>query len=206
MRDLTTTSYAILGLLAIKPWSAYDLASQMQRSMRWIWPRAVSAIYAEPKNLVEHGLARAKVEHVGARTRTVYRVTAKGRRRLAEWLATPSSPPQFEAEAAVKLMFADQGSQEALLATLAELAVQARAVQNQMVAIGRAYEHGDNPFPERAHVNVLAGRLVHDYADMLERWAEWATKHVGAWPSTGPGAAGLAEGPLAETLALYDRT
>ena len=53
---LTTTSYAILGLLAIKPWSTYELAQQMDRSLGRIWPRAQSKLYEEPKKLVARGL------------------------------------------------------------------------------------------------------------------------------------------------------
>ena len=55
-RQLTTTSYAILGLLAVKPWATYDLAKQLQRSLHFFWPRAESNLYAEPKRLVEAGL------------------------------------------------------------------------------------------------------------------------------------------------------
>jgi PadR family transcriptional regulator AphA len=47
-RELTTTSYAILGLLAIKPWSTYELAAQMRRNLHYFWPRAESNLYAEP--------------------------------------------------------------------------------------------------------------------------------------------------------------
>ena len=54
--ELTTTSYAILGLLAIRPWSTYELARQMQRDLRFVWPRAESNLYAEPKKLIAHGL------------------------------------------------------------------------------------------------------------------------------------------------------
>src|ERR671938_339368 len=55
-RGLTTTSYAILGLLAIQPWSTYELAQQMDRSLGRMWPRAQSKIYEEPKKLVAHAL------------------------------------------------------------------------------------------------------------------------------------------------------
>jgi len=60
-RPLTTTSYAILGLLAIQPWSTYELAQLMKRSMHFFWPRAESNLYAEPKRLVEAELATAEV-------------------------------------------------------------------------------------------------------------------------------------------------
>jgi hypothetical protein len=49
MAELTTTSYAILGLLNIKPWSAYELTQQAQRSLRYAWPKSESHLYAEPK-------------------------------------------------------------------------------------------------------------------------------------------------------------
>jgi hypothetical protein len=49
VRELTTTSYAILGLLAIRPWSTYELARQMQRDLRFVWPRAESCMKAGAK-------------------------------------------------------------------------------------------------------------------------------------------------------------
>jgi PadR family transcriptional regulator AphA len=77
---LTTTSYAVLGLFSIRPWSSYELTQQMDRSLGRIWPRAVSKLYEEPKKLASHGLARSATQHNGQRTRTVYTITANGRR------------------------------------------------------------------------------------------------------------------------------
>ena len=31
-------SYAVLALLALQPWTTYQLATQMERSLGWIWP------------------------------------------------------------------------------------------------------------------------------------------------------------------------
>src|SRR5919198_2119040 len=95
-RQLTTTSYAILGLLAIRPWSTYELAKQMRRSLHHIWPRAESNVYAEPKRLVEAGLATAEVQKVGERPRTLYTITPKGRQALERWLATETAPTRVE--------------------------------------------------------------------------------------------------------------
>ena len=66
-RDRTTTSYAVLGLLAIRPWTTYELAKQVQRSLRWFWPRAERKLYDEPKRLAADGLATATREHTGKR-------------------------------------------------------------------------------------------------------------------------------------------
>jgi DNA-binding PadR family transcriptional regulator len=59
-RTLTTTAYALLGLLDIRPWTTYALAKQVARSLRLIWPRAESNVYEGPKALVAHGLATAQ--------------------------------------------------------------------------------------------------------------------------------------------------
>ncbi len=114
---LSTTSYAVLGLLSLRSWTTYELAQQMGRSLDRIWPRAESKVYEEPKKLVEHGLARAKVEQVGQRPRTRYTITAKGRRALAAWLAEPGAGPVLESEQLVKVLFAHQGTRSDTLAT-----------------------------------------------------------------------------------------
>ena len=62
-KSLTTTSYAVLGLLALRPWTTYELAKQVQRSLDWFWPRAERKLYDEPKRLVA---ARPRDRHRGA--------------------------------------------------------------------------------------------------------------------------------------------
>src|SRR3954451_11209192 len=95
---LTTTSFALLCLLGVRPWSSYELTRQMDRTLGRMWPRATSKLYEEPKKLVLHGLARARTEQIGARTRTVYEITDPGRRALAAWMATPGAGPSLEFE------------------------------------------------------------------------------------------------------------
>ena len=85
---LTPTSYAVLGLLAIQPWTTYELAKQMDRTLNRFWPRARSKLYEEPKKLVAEGLAVAETGAHGRRPRTVYSITPKGRQALRAWLST----------------------------------------------------------------------------------------------------------------------
>ena len=56
---LSPTSHALLGLLAIQPWSTYELAKQVERSLGWFWPRAERKVYDEAKRLVRNGHARS---------------------------------------------------------------------------------------------------------------------------------------------------
>jgi PadR family transcriptional regulator, regulatory protein AphA len=179
---LTTTSYAILGLLAIKPWSTYELTQQMDRSLGRIWPRAVSKLYEEPKKLVDHGAARAAREQVGRRPRTVYHITPKGRRALAAWLRQDSAGPVLESEQLLKVFFAENGTKEDLLATLASARAWAVERNEDSLAAGRAYQAGVGPFPERAAQNLLAGAFISDFYAMVAEWADWAAEQVKRWP------------------------
>jgi hypothetical protein len=47
----------VLGLLAVQPWTAYELTQQMRRSLHYLWPKSESLLYTEPKKLVDAGLA-----------------------------------------------------------------------------------------------------------------------------------------------------
>jgi DNA-binding PadR family transcriptional regulator len=204
LKELTTTSYALLGLLAVQPWSAYELTGQMQRGWSLIWPRAERAIYDEPKNLVAHGLARAAVSRTGRRRRTTYSITEKGRRALRRWLSEPAiAPPIFESEALVKLSMAQFGTKEDAVRALDNLEARAkelRAIEEQVLG---GYLDAAGPFPERVHLIVLVGKFLHEYRLLLSRYAEWARGTISAWDGIAtaeafPGAAELMRTLLTE--------
>lgn len=183
-RELTTTSYAILGLLAVRPWSAYELAKQMRRNLHYFWPRAESNVYAEPKRLVAGGFAQASAEPVGRRRRTVYSITPKGRRALAGWLAAPPADPRLESETLVKLAFAGSGTKADLLASLRRFRDQTEARRRELRAIFEEYIRGEDPFPERIHINVVGYRLLWQTTQVEVNWADWAIEEVERWPNT----------------------
>lgn len=180
---LTTTSFAILGLLAIRPWTTYELAKQMERTLYRVWPRARSRLYEEPKKLVAHGLAEAARESVGRRPRTVYSITEQGREALADWLHEPGAGPSLEFEQHVKLFFADFGTRDDALATLAAARTWAAGELGVFVEAAGAYVAGQGPFPERLGVTSVGARFLVDFYDLVDRWAAWATDVVEEWPA-----------------------
>ena len=179
---LTTTSYAILGLLAVKPWTTHELVQQVDRSLRRFWPRAQSKLYEEPKKLVAHGLARATEDPVGRRRRTRYTITAKGRRALAAWLREPGEGPILEFEQLLKISFADSGSKADVVANLAAARAWVLEQNEENVATARAYLEGRSAFPERAALNQLGGRFLAEFYVMVAHWVDWASHHVEEWP------------------------
>lgn len=181
---LTTTSYAILGLLSLRSWSAYELAHQTQRSLANFWRRAERQLYNEPKRLVRHGLAKASQERVGKRPRTVYEITAAGRRALRNWLDTEATAPALEAEEVLRTFFADRGTKDQLLATLRAMRERALAERAWGAQLCADYLATGGPFPDRLHIIGLMVRFIDGFGEHQLAWAEWAIEQVERWEST----------------------
>jgi PadR family transcriptional regulator, regulatory protein AphA len=183
---LTTTGYALLGLLFTRPYTPYELSRQMKRDLHFCWPRAERGIYYEPKHLVERGLATATAERIGKRKRTVYSITPAGRRAFLRWLEEgDAAPPQLECEAILRATFAHRGSKEALERALDGLRDHAAEMRAQLAAQAREYARTGGPFPDQLHLIALTGRFLIDYTALLTRWTEWAQAQVRDWPSPG---------------------
>ena len=183
-RPPSTTSHAILSLLAIQPWATYDLAKLMRRSLHFFWPRAESNLYAEPKRLVEAGLAEVQEEWTGDRRRTVYSITDAGREALGMWLAGESAAPRLESEPHLRLLFANYGAKADLLRTIDRIETDARETIEHYSTLCEEYARGEGLFPERIHVNTLLASLSIDQARAAVDWAHWARSEVERWTST----------------------
>ena len=181
---MTTTSYAVLGLLSVRAWTTYELAKQVQRSLNWFWPRAERKLYDEPKLLVAAGFATATREFTGQRPRTLYAITEAGRDALRRWLDEPSAPRVSEFEAMVKVFFADAGSLDQLRVTVDAIEASAR---DRVAALGDLVDRSltDGPvFPERQHISALTLRLQLAQEAAVLDWTAWAREQLSTWAST----------------------
>lgn len=179
---LTATSYALLGLLAVKPWTTYELAKQMDRTLSRFWPRARSKVLEEPKKLVALGLATATEEAVGRRRRTVYAITPAGRRAVAAWVTEPGEGPVLEFEQLLKVFFSENATRDDLLRTLHAVRAGVDERRQRNVEVARSLLDRRTPFPQRDAINQLVGTFLMDFDDTVDRWAEWSTQLVEAWP------------------------
>lgn len=184
MANLSTTSYAILGLLSLQSWTTYELAEQMRRALGQFWPRAESGIYTEPKKLVDAGYATAETEHVGRRPRVRYTITPAGRRALKRWMRTRSagSRPTVEFEQLIKVFFAERGTKDDLVDTLRSIKDANEAFAAATFSPNAEYLEGRGRYPERLPWLVLCGRFLDEFDRMVDRWATWAISEVEKWP------------------------
>jgi len=181
---MTTSSYAVLALLDLKPWTGYELTHQAQRSLRYAWPKSERLLYSEPKKLVELGCATSHQENHGNRTRNVYTITPKGQEVLNEWTSTRAQPPRLEIEALLRLLFADHGSREDVLGALDDLEGDIGEHHHAIVELMGSYLDGGHPFPQRTHLSVLFATFQIEMFKTIERWIEFARDEIDQWPTT----------------------
>jgi PadR family transcriptional regulator AphA len=185
VEPLGTTAAALLGLLALRPWTTYELAKQAQRSLQWFWPRAERKLYDEPKKLVALGYATAEGQRTGRRRSTVYSITPAGRRALRRWLGDePTAAPTFEIEQLVRVFFGDQGSADQLLAAIERAGAQARESLADLGSIVAAAEPDDRALRERDATSAIGLRLVLDLHRAIAGWSDWASAIVEEWDDT----------------------
>lgn len=202
--DLSTTSFVLLALLALRPWTTYELAKQMQRAVRWFWPRAERKIYDEPKRLVGLGLADSRTEMTGRRASTVYEITPAGRRALRSWVAEPSfAPAALEMEAMTKLFFADNGSAEQMLASLREVRRQADEALDVLGEFAIDFVEERDQFPARRATNAVTMELYMRVHETLRDWSKWAEQEVESWPPQRRQGRLVAAGPPDRGAALF---
>jgi PadR family transcriptional regulator AphA len=180
--SLSTTTYGVLGLLAVRPYSTYELAKAMGLSVGRVWPRTQSKLFEEPKKLVQHGYATAREERVGRRPRTVYAITSSGRQALAAWLAEPGDGPVMEFEGLVKLIFAEHGTRADALATIARARAWAVQMNADNITAAEKFAEREGRFEERRATTLLMGAFLTDFYALVAQWADWAGAEVSSWP------------------------
>ena len=185
-RSATSSSYACLALLGDRTMTASQVIEEMSTSgMRYLWPRAVSRLYEEPRHLCELGLA----EVVGPKERgrgTCYRMTAAGQQALRDWLEVPGGPPSFEYEALLKVYCSTHGSREQLLLQLATMKDHiARGYAKLMKT--SAQLAADGVAGPSARMSVLLFDYSRQELDMRARWVLETEREIARWPADKPG-------------------
>jgi DNA-binding PadR family transcriptional regulator len=105
--EATAVTWAILGLLAQRPRSGYDLKQAVDRTIRHFWAASYGQIYPELKRLEDAGWIAGKDSSNGSRPRREYRLTPAGRRALVDWLHGEETRMELRDESLLRLFFAD---------------------------------------------------------------------------------------------------
>ncbi|HEY5981706.1 MAG TPA: PadR family transcriptional regulator [Microlunatus sp.] len=124
-QDLSTTSYALLGLLVFSGPDApgmtgYELKQRADRTLRFYWVSpAMSQVYSELSRLADAGLVTAAFDGPAGRRDRRYRISSTGLERLQAW-QQQSSPefPILKHPIALRLLMGGLSSPERLRSML----------------------------------------------------------------------------------------
>jgi DNA-binding PadR family transcriptional regulator len=182
-RRLTTTSFALLGQLSLRPWSTYELAQQKVRYFRYVWPRAESAIYREVKRLADDGFVEGTREHIGRRSRTVYSITDAGLKELRVWLDTPVSPFAMEFEGMIRLFVAQIGTTDQIVAAIEQVKEDARQMLDFGGEVKLEYLEGRGALQDQVYIRVHAIDFFISLLNMVDDWTDRTLDEMRAWDS-----------------------
>jgi len=111
--------YALLALLAEGEAHGYALVKRFNHRLGPFWHPNVGQVYQLLHGLERRGLVAHREVTAGPRLRRTFRLTARGQRVLAAWLARrPSWPPPVRAEIFVRCLAAERDGAAAVLAQL----------------------------------------------------------------------------------------
>jgi DNA-binding PadR family transcriptional regulator len=182
-RKPSTTTHAILGLIAGEPASAYELAKRMQLTYSYFWPGARSHVFTEVKKLEALGWVAGEIEANGRRRRTTYAITRKGRQALALWLQTPPERFALEMEGLVRVYLASFGTDDDLDRAVAAMEASADTMLRIAGRIIPAYLEGRPPPPAaELHVRAILIDFLAGFAGFVDAWAKRSRKEIARWP------------------------
>lgn len=206
VQQMSPTTYALLGLLAARSWTGYELTNQLRRSLRFVWPSSEGHLYREQKRLIRLGWATLAREPAGKRDRNRYTITPAGRNALREWLATEPGEPRLEIEGIVRMFYGDQGGVDDMLRSIDVTRRKTRAMLDALLGFVDEYLepggplsmletgegatapapmfHGRPQFPQRLHVVALVLEATTALLSEIETSLASLAGEVETWPST----------------------
>ena len=174
--ELSPTAYVILGMLRREQRSGYEIKQVVDHSTRFFWAASYGQIYPELRRLAKAGLVKGEAQPRGGRKRTVYRLTAAGRKELRRWLEEEPTVLELRDEGLLKLFFCAAASEQ----RAAEILDAKRQLHEEKLARLRELEplveadRQSDPFPR------LVLRYGIESSEWTVAWCERAARELAA--------------------------
>jgi DNA-binding PadR family transcriptional regulator len=162
----TAVTWVVLGLVALRPRTGYDIKRIVDRSIRHFWAASYGQIYPELRRLEEAGWIKGRSMPRGGRSRRLYEITPRGRKELRTWLAGRETRIELRDESLLRLFFADTLGREEALA----LVRGRREGYRQMLEYLRGLDDGSGE-PDPPFIDLVY-RWALDYCEWGVRWCE----------------------------------
>ena len=143
----SSSKFAILGALSLKPASGYDIKRFVASSIGHFWNESYGSIYPILKKLAREKLIQAQKGPQNGRDRVIYAITQPGEKALRVWLSSPPRAEPFRSEILLKLFFARRAPVNISVSQIQE---RKRAEEHRLAAYAQikdqlTRQHADHP-------------------------------------------------------------
>ncbi|HEX3293774.1 MAG TPA: PadR family transcriptional regulator [Solirubrobacterales bacterium] len=179
--ELSATGKVILGMLAGRPRSGYEIKQLIDKSARFFWAASYGQIYPELKKLEDAGLIGGTDAAQGGRPRTVFKLTAEGRRAARAWIESEAQTLELRDEGLLKLFFAGSIEPKRAAEVARERAAIAREKGNELRAIWDVVDregHPDGPDAEPDIGSLTVLRYGIESSEWAAQWFERAAEDL----------------------------
>jgi DNA-binding PadR family transcriptional regulator len=166
--------YALLGALADRPRTGYELLKHFEQSFAYAWPASHSQIYPELARLLDDGLIEQAA--TGPRGSKTYAVTDEGVEEVRRWLRETDPDRRVRSEGALRPFFLWLLEPEEAIRQLDAERAYWRGILDELGAIREEPTGTDRK--SRTFRIVLEGG-IRTVTARLE-WLEWAIAEVGS--------------------------
>jgi DNA-binding PadR family transcriptional regulator len=166
--------HGILGLLASRPMSGYDLTREFDLTLAHVWTARHSQIYPELARLSADGL----IEQTGSgkRGRKVYSTTPAGRDEVVRWLREDEPGRELRVEALLQGFFYWMIPPDEAIALIGrERAAHEATLQRYEAVADLRTDWSSHPEQRSQRIMLEAGIR---YERGLVEWADWATNEI----------------------------
>lgn len=173
---MNTLGYAILGLLARRPHSGYEVTAKMRAPIGYFWTAGHAQIHGTLAKLVDAGLVAFTTEPgPGPHDKKLYSATGAGRDELARWAASPPPAPQPRNELLLRVYNGWLADPVEVLAMLDGEIARHRAALDTYQELREGFERTGAPDDPRSarfadYATLLAG--IGSEREEL-RWLRW---------------------------------
>lgn len=157
--------YALLALIGDGEAHGYELLKRFEDRLGPFWHPNIGQVYQLLHELERRGFLTRRDERHGPRVRRLFRLTPRGERALAVWLARrPAWPPPVRDEIFVRLLAAERHGDAAVLAQIARQEDEYRRYAEQVAR--------ESVRPGASVTRRLAHEAARGQAEAHLRWLE----------------------------------
>lgn len=148
--------YALLGFLFNEPSSGYEIGQIMEQSTNHFWQESDASIYPMLKKLEDEKKVTSRTERTGKRERTIFTITASGKKEFEEWMAQPVKIERSRSELLLKIFFGATAPKEELIKLLH---THHKKLEDQLLAFQKI-EHDIFPNIPDSHPHKLFWKMT----------------------------------------------